>query len=529
MREKFSDQLKAIVFLLVFAAFSLTASCRSSPTDLRTFAPRESVLYLETNDVAALLESLTARPAFQTLAAGRTDFSALAGVQTAVVVSGFETSEENAVLNLKPRFVAIIETHSWNWQAVSLVENQIDNLVRKNYGAAAKVEQIDKNGGEFFTWTAADKRQTFAFVKSGIIYFGNDAATVERCLAVKANPAESLAQNADFARAYSNKNLAFGYVSTAGIEQIAALAGVSVAVNASDSASEKSFIGSVVPQILQNSIRQIVWTANRTENGIEDKYAVSLTGELSVELRNSLTSGAISPNDFSRFLSPDVVSATRYNPREPLTAWRESLALTTANLDALNGKILNKFSGKTLEPYGIADAETFLDAVDAPIVTAQFDGENEKSVTIAAIKDLGKLKNSIAPEINFKKPPENFAAAEVRFSEDRNRAAAIVGNIFILGDGESVLKCLQNSRNAAPTTNNPAFQRFVNNSSAAAITYGKDSDSTASLVDLLAKTKIENRKLTTFYTTETRLTAESFERVTVSDYGLIGTILKNLN
>ena len=486
--------------------------------------PSDTLVYLETNDVAAMLETLTTSQAFQMLAKNKPDFSALNNIQLAVAVTGFETSESNTALNLKPRFVAVAETHTWNWQTVSLVENQLDKFVRKNYGETAKLEKTDKDGGRFFTWTADDQRQVFAFVQGSLIYFGNDAAAIEKCSAVKKGAAESLAQNEFFARAYSDKNTAFGYVSNDGVRRIADIAGVLLAVGAADETDEKSFIARVVPQILQNTTKEIVWTANRTTHGIEDKYTVDLTDETASGLKEILLTKPDSPNDFAAFLPSDVYSATRYNLNDPLIAWRGSLLLTAKNTDAVSGKILIGFSAKLLEPYGISDAETFLSAVDSPIATAQFDAEGEKSITVATVKISDKLKTSLLKEFDFKKPPEKISNAEIWFSDDKNSAAAFVENKLILGDGASVLKCLQ----ARSGAKNPAFQRFAASRSLAA-TFGTDADSADKIVKVLANVKDENRKLATFYTTETRLTETGFERVTVSDFGLIGTILGKLN
>lgn len=523
----FNNARTACLFLIAAAFFAM--ACRSpQKTDMRKLIPRETLVYLETNDVAATLESLAASPAFQTLAKDKVDFSALKNVQMAVAVTGFETAEENTVLNLKPRFVALVETHTWNWQTVSLVENQLDDFVRKNYGETAKLETIDKAGGKFFTWTANDNRRIFAFVQGSLIYFGSDAAAIEKCLAVKKGEAESLAQDDFFNRAYLENNLAFGYVSTDGIKQIANLAGVSVAVNASEASDERSFIARIVPQILQNTTKEIVWTANRTTHGIEDKFSVNLTPETSSVFKGTLNSNADLPANFTDFLPSDVFSATRYNLKNPLIAWRGSLFLTAKNTDALSGRILTGFSGKLLEPYGISDAETFLSAVDAPITTAQFDAEGGKSVTIAMVKDLEKLKVSISKEINFKSPPEKSLNAEIWFSDDKNLAAAFIENKLILGDGESVLKCLQTKESGQIAVKNRMFQRFAESRNVA-VTFGTDIDSAEKIIEVLANAKDENRRLATFYTTETRLTENGFERVTVSDFGLIGTILKKLN
>lgn len=527
MIDFFSRNFYRFCFLIIVLPFFITA-CGSAPkVDLRTLAPRDSLVYLETKDVKAALDALTSSPSFQTLA-DKKDFSALENTQLAIAVTGFETSEKDSVLNLKPRFVAVADTRLWNWQAISLIENQLDAFIKKSYGANAKFGKSEKDNGNFYVWTADDARKVFAFVQENLIFFSNDADAIEKSLAVKKGAGENLTQNESFQKAYSENNLTFGYVSTGGIKEIAALAGVSVAVNASDEADARNFIARILPQLLQNTTEEIVWTANRANGGIEDKYSIKLKPETNAVLKEILISETNAPFDFAEFLPSEIFSATRYNLKNPSIAWRDSIRLTAQNSDELSGKILKNFSGKLLEPYGIGDAENFTASVSAPIVTAQFDSVGEKSVTLATVKDSTRLKDSLSKEINFKSPPEMRLNAEIWFSEDKNLAAGFVENKIVLGDGESVLKCLAARQKAGKFLNFQSFQRFADSKSASA-TFGTDADSAEKIVNLLGNPKVENRRLATFYTTETRLTETGFERVTNSDFGFIGTILKNLD
>lgn len=516
--------LSKMAFLLLIVA--MISACGSpQKTEMRKLVPLETLVYLESNEVADTLETLSASQAFQTLAVKKPDFSALKNVQMAVTITGFETAEENSTLNLKPQFVAVIETHAWHWQTVSLVENQFDAFVKKNYGETARLEKSDKNGGAFYIWTANDDRRVFAFVSDSLIYFGNNAAAIEKCAAVKSGEAENLTKNESFSRAYKGRSMAFGYVSTEGIRQIADLAGVSVAVNASENADGKSFIARIVPPILRNTTDEIVWSANRGERGIKDIYAVRLKPEINTELKSFLNSSENANNDLAEFLPAEIHSATFYNLDDPLIAWRGSLLTTARNVDVLSGKFLIEFSDQLLEPYGINAAETFLSAVDSTILTAQFDAENDRSVTVAAVKDFEKLKTSLSKDINFKSPPDKQFGAEIWSSNDKTLSAAFIENKLILGDGESVLKCLSVKENKLKT---PAFQYYAESRNLA-VTFGRDSESAAKIVGILGSAKDENRRLATFFTTETRLTESGFERVTVSDFGLIGTILGKLD
>ena len=515
--------------LLFFTSLFLIFVYRTpQKIDLREFAPNDALAYFEVEDLSKTLDALTENKTFQELANSKKDFSALKNIQIAVVVTGFETSEkqitdENSILNFQPHFVAVAETHAWEFQVRSFVENQLNAFVKERYGDNAKLETSDKNGGRNYIWTANDGRKAFAFVEKSRIYFGNDETAIEKCLAATHRETESLLKNENLARAFSLKsesNLAFGYVSPDGIAQIANLTGVSTAIETTENEEERSFIARILPQILRNTTREIVWTAQKNESGIEDKIYVALTTEVSSVFAETLKTNDENKTNAPEFLPHDIFSATLYNLKNPLIAWRSLILVTAKNTDAVSGKLLIQFSGSLLEPYGISDAETFLSAIGSDILTAQFDAEGDKSVSVFTIKDAEKVKKSIT-DINFKSPPEHRENAEIWQSEDKSLTAAFTGNKLILGDAESVLRCLQTKGNGQN------FKGFSVNS-AVSQTYSKDVDSAGKVVSVLGNV-IENKRVIASYSTETSFTKNGIERKTISDFGLLGTILENVN
>jgi hypothetical protein len=519
----------ALLRLCACALIIFFISCSSPPVDLRSFAPVDTLVYFETGDLGKALGALTESRAFLDAAKAKPDFSALAGMQTAIAVTGFEASEnqvtaENAVLSFKPRFVAIADTRTWNRYALSFTEEKLGEFVNETYGGEVTLDAADKNGGKSFVWTARDGRKAFAFVKDSRVFFSNDETTLEKSLSVARGEADSLLKNESLAkmRDTAKAALAFGYVSPDGVAQISNLAGVSTAVEATDDDEGRSFIARVLPQILRGSVREIFWTATRTEQGIEDKYAIALTPENTAVVRETLVPATLTQSNSAEFLPSEVFSATRYNLQNPQIAWRSLLLVAGKNVDAASAKILIAFSGSLLEPYGVADAETFLNAVEPEIWTASFDAESEKSVAIVRVKDAEAVKKSIA-ETNFKVPGARQDAAEIWKSEDGATSAAFVENVLILGDTESVQKCLQAKVSGQNFTRNPAWQKFAE-TGAVAVTYGKDT--TEKVVDALGEKKAENAQLLTNYTTETRFNASGVERKTVSPFGLIGRILE---
>ncbi|HXG82504.1 MAG TPA: hypothetical protein VNI84_00630, partial [Pyrinomonadaceae bacterium] len=482
--------LKKSVSICVYLWMIFLLSCQSKPTDLRTLAPAETIIYLETNDLGKTLESLTETKAFEELAKEKTDFSALENVQFAVAVTGFETSEreigdEQAILSFKPRFVAIADTHAWNFNAVSLAENQIGRLARQTYGENVKFEESEKADAKFFAWTsAADGRKILAAVSGGVVYVGNDESLIDKCLDVGRGKAEGLLKNENLARARENASsenqIAFGYVSSEGVARIANLAGVSAAVNTTENEDGRGFIARILPQILQKTTKEISWTASKTEQGIEDKIFVATTAEVASVLNEILRTSAQPPTNAAEFLPADVFSATRYDLKNPQIAWRGLLLTIAKQTDSMSGRFLVEFSNSLLAPFGIADADTFLSRVDSEIFTAKLDDAGEKSIAVVAVKDLDAVKKSIA-EIDFKSQPEKFENAEIWQSETGEFAAAFAENKLILGERESVFECLQAKNSGRNFTKSQYFQKFAE-SKASAVTFAKDADSTKKIV-----------------------------------------------
>ncbi|MCA1638985.1 MAG: hypothetical protein LC768_11755, partial [Acidobacteria bacterium] len=336
---------------------------------MRSLAPRNAIAYLEINDLSVALNALTDTKVFQENSINKPDFSALENVQAAVAITGFETLEkqitdENSVINFKPKFVAIADTHAWKPTAVSIVENQIGKFVKGNYGDDVKLEKSEKRDAKFFVWTSREGSKLFAAVSNSLIYVGNDEVLLDECLAVNRGEKESLLENENLTQArgnvYGENLLAYGYVLPEGIKQFADIVGVSVALKASESDEGKGLIAQVLPKILQNTTKEIVWTARKAENKIEDDFFVSLNDDAASIFKETLKPSAQDSIDAAEFLPSDVFGATNYNLQNPLIAWRSLLLVTAKNTDAFSGKSLIQFSDSLLEPYGISKAEMFL-------------------------------------------------------------------------------------------------------------------------------------------------------------------------
>jgi hypothetical protein len=515
-----------------FAAFIaltlalLSSGCGSKPTDPRTVIPGDALVYLESKDLAKTIRAITDNPKFESAAKFKPNLSALDGVKVSIAVTGFETSEqtigeENAVLKFQPRFVAAVETKAWGWQTTSFIENQLGEFVNDVYGGEVEMEMTPRNDGRFYVWKAQDGRKAFALQQDSLIFFGNDESAIERCLVVKRGEAESIANNPKIT---DDDRLAFGYISTQGIGQIANIAGVSLAMGASEEEEVKSFVAGVLPEILRNSVKDVTWTASASEKGIEDKVVVTLDDESARVFDETLTPAPAGQSQLVNFVPASAVSSTRYLLRDPQIAWRSVVLTARKKTDETSGGLIGAFSGSLFEPYGIEDPEVFLSYVGGQLFTVKLTPDNEDAVVIASVKDATKIRSSIAKEISFARPAEKQFGAELWKSEDGELAAAFIDDRIIVGDAEIVLKCLETNQSGG---NKELAEQFAS-SDAVATTFVNEIDSFGKLIDVLAERKNENDRLPMQYKTETRFNKNGVERRTISDFGLIGSIIEHL-
>lgn len=273
----------SFVLTLCLCVYAVNLSCGSKPTDMRTLVPAETLVYLESNDLAALLQPVVGSRQFSSTAASKPDLSPLRGVQAAVAVTGFEFSEEKlndeqSIAKVQPRFVIVADSRAWNYQAVAFAEHKLGEFAAGIFGGEAAAEAEDKHGGKFFVWTAPDGRKAYALVIDGLIWFGNDENAIEKSLAARRGELPSIAGTGKLQRLEPG-TLGSGYVSADGIGQIANLAAMKIAIEAGEENELRTAVAAVLPEMIRSSATEIRWASYRADQGIEDRFTAVLPAE----------------------------------------------------------------------------------------------------------------------------------------------------------------------------------------------------------------------------------------------------------
>lgn len=511
--------------VLVYVCATLVSSCTVKPTDMRTLVPAETLVYLEANDLAAALQPIVESKPFAEVAKRKPDLSALKGVQIAVAVTGFETSEEkltneHSVGRVQPKFVAVADTHAWNYQAVAFAEKKLGSFVASIYDSESTLEQTDKSGGKYFTWKAKDGRKAYALVLDSLIYFGNDETAIDKCLAVRRGEADSVVKTGKVIPAAPG-TLASGYVSTDGIAQIAGLAGLQYASRSSEDEEVQSAIAGLLPQLIRGSVTDIRWKASSNAKGYEDDLAIGLSSDTGPVFNETFAPSARIENELFRFVPATSPSVTLYDLAKPNIAWRGLLLTMRSKVDPLGAKVIGEFANAFAEPYAIRDAELFLSGVGSNIISIRTDAEGERPALIATVTNSEAVRGALSTELKPDKAGSDTFGYEV--FKDEDSIAVFAGNIILIGDIDAVTACLKSTSAA----DRPELAKFFLPGSAAA-TYSVELDKTAAIVEVLSEAKLEDAAAKTSFVTETRFTRNGVERRTVSEFGLIGSIIAQL-
>lgn len=505
------------------------SSCASEPVDLRTLVPTETLVYLETNDLGAALQPLVNSGAFKKAAASQPDLSALEGVQVAVAVTGFETSEqkltdEDFVGRIQPKFVAVADTHAWNYQAVAFAEQGLGTFVADVYRSEPTLEKSQKHGGSYFKWSAKDGRRAFALVIDSLIYFGNDETTIDKCVAVRRGEADSIAKSGKLPQSVTN-SLASGYVSTDGVAQIAALAGMSFASQSSDDEEVQSAVAGLLPQLIRGTVTDISWNASQSPLGYEDKFTIGGNAETAPVLSETFASTSSVNAELLQFVWAKAPSITLYNLEKPNIAWRGLLLTARSKVDTFGSQMIGEFSNAFAEPYGVSDAELFLFGIGPNIFTLRSDGEGEKVALIAAVTNADAVRRSLVKDLK----PDKAASEELGFEvlRDEDTMAVFAGNIIVIGDPYAVDACIKSKAGGTNLAASPSLASQFR-PGISAVTFTTETDRAAAVADLLAERNADSN-VPTSALTETRFSRTAIERRTVSELGMIGWMIEKLS
>ena len=223
-------------------------------------------------------------------------------------------------------------------------------------------------------------------------------------------------------------------------------------------------------------------------------------------------------------LPSDPPNVTLYNFRDPQIAWRSVLLLLQKRLDPTLGELLVAYSSSVFEPYGIRDPEAFLHSVGPTILTMKSADSDENFLVIAPIKDRPIVDRPMV-EGSLDADTPHFSKVSGNTEYVGNSYMYVVRNLY-LGDIEAIRDC--NRRAIDLSQREPRAKQRLGDIAGSITTIGTDRTIASNVASALDQKKADTASSPEWFRTETRFTKTGIERRTVSDLGLIGSIIAQL-
>ena len=561
------------LLLILAGLLSLAAAWlwwnRPRQVDLATYAPADTLVYLEANDLAEVLGGLTSTDAWRELAphagvrqnlgdfgrlnrlAARTGIGSaetvvLARAQIAVVVLGFETVGDSDVApTVKPRLAIVAETHTGEGRTRAAVEKLVGGFARSVFGKA-DFAQSERDSAAILVWSqTGGSRKIHAAVADGFVALGTDEAAVRSCLAVRRGETGSLADDPQLAlmreRVGAQGALAFGFIPAGAVPKLSEIATLFFASRLSPEANEQSALAILLPQLTGRLIGGAAWSTRAADAAIEDRYFVALPGDLSSRLSDALETPREGSLDGAALLPADIQQLSRYSLSQPSDSWRALNAMISSQLDFTLAPLAGRFLDTSLQSFGIDSTRELLRAVGPEITTARLDKEGERLLLVARVRDEATLRALVRQRFGNGAQSSRVGDAEMFFSTDEEKgAAAFAAGHFITGDTEDVRHCLQ-ARAAGQTVDSlEAFKRAARSvapgAPAQVLTLADDREYALGFLTLVARQSATRQGTPDlarlaqasaslpFSVSETRHAPDGFERRTRSSFGQLGAL-----
>ncbi|HZI19249.1 MAG TPA: hypothetical protein VEY09_11700 [Pyrinomonadaceae bacterium] len=566
--------LAGAALLLLLAAGWLWWT-RPVPVDMAEYVPADALIYLEINDLPAVARVLASTEAMRAVPPERRrglDWAGepwldnlisltglaphrsvvLARAQASVAVLGFEAREvgevgEDSSLRFTPRVAVVAETHTPEWRARSAVEQLVGGLARSTYGAPS-VERKEVDGVGFVSWVspAEPGRRLVAAVEGGVAVVGNDEAAVKACLEVRRGARQSLAGDARLGAMRQRLGrgqesaLAFGYAPAGSAAKVVENLAPAFAGGAAGDPRVQGLLATLLPQMVGKVVGAIGWVAVAADGLIEDRYFVSLPGDVAQRLDVPFAVHPEWGEGGAALLPPDTHQFTQYNLRSPELAWRGFGAALSSQFDVTRGPVITLGLEALVRPYGVERPRDFLRAVGPSIVTARLAPESERRVLVVEAFDrealLAQARQFLGPGLKTEKTD----GAELLISADEDRgAAAFVAGHLLLGAAADVRRCVEAARLNQSLRSAEAYRlfesSFATEGTALSRTLTDDGAAVAAVVALLSSKGEGNPGAAgdaagrgtraRHSVSRTRLAEGGFEKKTRSAFGLFGELL----
>ena len=552
---KFLRPLLVLLALLILigAAFLWWSVPRN--VDMSDYAPANSIVYVEFNNLAAVAQAIqnsevwqAAAPITQSKPATQNRFmntAARAGIgplpavlfaraQIALVVVDLTTTQENDTLKVRPEVAIIAETHTSRWRTRQAAVDAVKHLANFVYGASMCNER--SADAEYIECSiAGGERKIVGAVDGTLVVIGNSDNAVRSCLEVHRGVRPSIHTDTELVKVRSNvtshNTLGFGYISPANSAKLFSWVAPLLMRQAPGNQQLEQLLAVSAGKVL----RGVAWTANPSPQGIEDRFLFSLEPGVVSRLQPAFETAERDEN-FWKLVPEGFESLTIYRNKAPATPWTSLDKAVSYKLDAVPAVLFGSLLQSSLAVYGISDPKEVLAALSAPLVTLKPSAGAEGSILVARVSDEARLRRSLTEEV-FKGDKGAILEGLASNPDPQKEFTAIFADGYVLlGKTENMRAGLEAlRRNAAADRKD--LEQSAEQSSAPIVTYANDEARVNNFISTLLM--LQGRKLSNeevvklqeslpragFASTETRLNAFGIERTTHSAFGQFSTFV----
>ena len=549
--------LLALVLLLILIVGVYLWWSTPSKTDMADYAPADSILYVEFNDLAAVAHAIQQSDAWQAAtpitnskpvtqnrlvrSAARAGIGPLPAVlfaraQVALVVIGLNTSEENDTLKVRPEVALIAETHTSAWRTKPAAVEAVHQLATFAYGASMCAER--RTDAEYIDCSiAGGERKILGAVDGSLVVIGNSDNAVKSCLEVRRGVRPSIHTDTEMVKVRTSlasaNALGFGYISPSNSAKLFSWVAPLLMGQAPGDQQLEQLLAVSAGKIL----RGVAWTANQSSHGIEDRFLFSLEPSVVSRLQPAFETGA--PNqEFWKLVPEGFQSLTIYRNKAPATAWSSLDSAVALKLDALPAVLFGTLLRSSLSVYGIADPKEVLATLSPPLLTLKPSSGAEGSILVAHVSDEARLKQALTREVFKGTKGEILEGLTTNLNPQNEFTAVFADGYVLLGKTENMRAAVSALQQKAADLKD--LQQSAAQSSAPIVTYANDEARLNNFI--LTLLKLQGRRLSNdevtnlqnnlrragFSSTETRLNAFGIERTTQSAFGQFSTFISFL-
>ena len=554
---KFLRPLLALALLLILIVGVWLWWSLPTKVDMANYAPADSLVYVEFNNLEAVAHAIQDSDAWQAAAgitktnpatqnrllrtAARAGLGPLPAVlfarsQVALVVVGLNTTEENETLKVRPEVAIIAETHTSKWRTKPAAVEAVKQLANFAYGASMCAERSAE--AEYIECSVAGgERKIVGAVEGTLVVVGNSDNAVRTCLEVRRGTRPSIHTDPELLKVRgslaSEKALGFGYISPANSAKLFSWAAPLLMGQAPGDQQLEQLLAVSAGKIL----RGVAWTGNASDHGIEDRYLFSLEPGVVSRLQPAFET-AERDQDFWKLVPEGFQSLTIYRNKAPATAWSSLDHAVAFKLDALPAVLFGSLLRSSLSVYGISNPKEALATLSPPLLTLKPSPNTEGSILVARVSDEARLRRSLTQEVFKDANSQILEGLTAKVDPEKEFAAVFADGYVLLGKSENMRAGLLALQQKAADVKE--LQQSAQESSAPIVTYANDEARLNNFI--LTLLKLQGRRLSTdevaslenklrsagLSSTETRLNAFGIERTTHSAFGQFSTFVSLL-